>query len=578
MLKLDINDDQALLSLAPNEDVTEAYTVDSVMAGLSESGVCCGILEDAISDAVQQVAEHNTVADVIVAQWVEPRPCEPGRLTPTVRDQQIVAPGETIATLAAGVEAVDGQSILGEPVAAPAGPTTEPAIGTHAHIENDKLKATVYGHVTITDDEISVAPPVEVQDDGMLASIDIHPKSVTETPIDMDMLRGSLAAAGVCHGIDEERLQALLNQALESDTALKQEPVAEGTPGTKGADAYVEHVIDVEQQLGTEREDGSIDYRAQHIIRNVAEGVLICRRIPPQVGTPHVDVFGKTDPPVNGDDVNLQAGENAEQRDDEIWSGMDGAVMVINGVVNILDVFSVPGDVDLETGNLESEKGAVNIGGTVRSGFEVTAAGHIIVKGLVDNATLEAGGDIQIGGGVLHADSGMVRAKGGVTAKFGQNAKIRAGGDIYIAGPTVNCDLISAAQIIVAGNRARLIGGVVSAAGGILAQQLGSEAEVITRVEVGIDHQAIDAIKLEIEQCEAAIEAGDATDAEKTTLIQRLHELDHSDERSAIIEVSGSVYPGVTVSLYGNDYTFSKEASRCKIWIDREKEVRVSPL
>lgn len=129
-----------------------------------------------------------------------------------------------------------------------------------------------------------------------------------------------------------------------------------------------------------------------------------------------------------------------------------------------------------------------------------------------------------------------------------------------------------------AGNRARLIGGVVSAAGGILAQQLGSEAEVITRVEVGIDHQAIDAIKLEIEQCEAAIEAGDATDAEKTALIQRLHELDHSDERNAIIEVSGSVYPGVTVSLYGNDYTFSKEASRCKIWLDREKEVRVSPL
>lgn len=578
MLKLDITDDQATLSVAPIGDATDTFSADSVLTRLNEAGVCCGILPDAIDEAVQQAARNKPVEDVIVAQQIEPHPGEPARLTPILRHQQIVAPGDTIATIASGVEAADGKTILGEPIAAPAGPAADPAIGAHVQIEANELKAAVYGHLHITDEEISVVPPVEVQDDGMLAWIDIHPKSVAETPIDRDMLLGSLTAAGVVYGIDEEKLLLVLDQALESDSVLKNEPAAEGTPGTRGADATIEHLIEVEQGTGAKRDDGSIDYRARHMIRSVREGVLICRRIPPQAGTPQVDVFGKMNPAVVGNDINMQAGQNTEQRGDEIWSTMDGAMMIISGVVNILDVYSVPGDIDLEIGNLEAKKGAIDIGGTVCSGFTVTAASHIIVKGLVDNATLEAGGDIQVGGGVLHAVSGIIRAKGGVVAKFAQNAKIRAGGDIFIAGAAVNCDLVASAQIIVSGNRARLIGGVASAAEGITVQQLGSEAEVITRAEVGIDHQAIDRIKREIEQCEAAIEAGEATDDEKKALVRRLHELVHPEHRNAIIEVSGTVYPGVTVSLYGNDHTISKAAGHCKIRLDREQEIQISPL
>ena len=579
MLKLDITDDRAILSLSPDDVAAGAFSVDLVLARLSESGVCCGILQKTIDDAVRQVTQQNKpVTDVVVAQWIEPQPGEPARFMPLLGDQQVVAAGDTIATVASAVEPVDGKSILGEIIAAPEVPVTDATAAIHTHIENNKLKATVYGRVTVTDKDISVALPVEVRDDDMAACIDIHPRSFTGTPITLEMLQASLAAAGVVYGVDEEELAALLGQVLESDSALLKAPVAEGTPGIKGEDAYIEYMIELEQGRGEEREDGSIDYRARHIIHNVQNDVLICRRIPPQAGTARVDVFGKTVPAEGGIDINLQAGQNTEQRDNEIWSAMDGAVMIINGAVSVVDMFSVPGDIDLETGNLESKKGAVDIGGTVHSGFEVIAAGHIIVKGLVDNATLQAGGDVQIGGGVFHADSGVICADGNVTAKFAQNAKIRAGGDIFIAGPALNCDLLSASQVILAGKRARLIGGVVSATGGVEVPQLGSTAEVTTRVEVGVNRQAINIVKCEIRQCEAAIEAGQATDADKEALLRRLHELLNPAEKNAVIKVSGTVYPGVTVSLFHNDYTFSTEARHCKIWLDQEQKIQVSPL
>jgi predicted secreted Zn-dependent protease len=57
-----------------------------------------------------------------------------------------------------------------------------------------------------------------------------------------------------------------------------------------------------------------------------------------------------------------------------------------------------------------------------------------------------------------------------------------------------------------------------------------------------------------------------------------LHELLNPAEKNAVIKVSGTVYPGVTVSLFHNDYTFSTEARHCKIWLDQEQKIQVSPL
>jgi len=57
-----------------------------------------------------------------------------------------------------------------------------------------------------------------------------------------------------------------------------------------------------------------------------------------------------------------------------------------------------------------------------------------------------------------------------------------------------------------------------------------------------------------------------------------LYELVHPEHRNAIIEVSGTVYPGVTVSLYGKNHTISKAAGHCKIRLDREQEIQISPL
>jgi len=390
LIELALTDECAKLSASPEDSAAESLSVADITRRLEAAGVCYGILDDVIADAIKEVTTHHRkIEDVIVARQLDPRTGESGVVEYLIADRQVASRGDVIAKIGVATDSADGRTIYGQPIKAPQPSISEPVAGANATRVGNEIKATVYGNVSTNEDKILVTPPVAVDADNMTAFIDIYLKSTVGTPVTADMIRESLQAAGICYGFDAEGITAVVESVAESASPAMHLPIARGTPGKKGEDAYVENLVETDTLHGEMREDGSVDFHERQTIRNVAADAIICRRVPPAAGESRIDVYGLSDPPEVGDDIVVQAGENVEKRDDEFYATIDGVLKIKNNVISVLNQFTVAGDIDLESGNLHLDKGAVDIRGTVRSGFIVSAANNIKISGSVEDARLE---------------------------------------------------------------------------------------------------------------------------------------------------------------------------------------------
>jgi uncharacterized protein (DUF342 family) len=146
-------------------------------------------------------------------------------------------------------------------------------------------------------------------------------------------------------------------------------------------------------------------------------------------------------------------------------------------------------DVNMATGNIHFD-GTVHVSGEVLQGMKVQVSGDIVVDGMVDGGQLDAGGNIEVAGGVIaHA---KMRAGGSVTARFAEGVNISAGTLIAIGDMVVDCVLHSQNQILIGGNspeRGRLVGGVTTAAMLLQVPLLGSSKAATTQVVMGTNSE-----------------------------------------------------------------------------------------
>jgi uncharacterized protein (DUF342 family) len=149
--------------------------------------------------------------------------------------------------------------------------------------------------------------------------------------------------------------------------------------------------------------------------------------------------------------------------------------------------------VNMASGNVEFE-GSVHIKGDVAAGMSVKAGGDIEIGGMVENASLEAGGNILIKGGVLGTmdqDSGQahgIRCAHDFQAAYTQKIRIEAGDNIAIADMSMQCELVAGQHIKLGhGHKGHLIGGRAQAMLSITAKVLGSPNRIRTLCQIGVD-------------------------------------------------------------------------------------------
>ena len=133
-----------------------------------------------------------------------------------------------------------------------------------------------------------------------------------------------------------------------------------------------------------------MDFREQSFIHNVKKGDLLAEKIPLTPGTEGKNIFGEIIPAIPGKDERLAPGTNVVISDNglALTSEMDGMVIISDGnKISVLKSHEIPGDIDMNTGNLTMD-GSLVIKGWVCTGFLVRASGEIHVGKGIDQASV----------------------------------------------------------------------------------------------------------------------------------------------------------------------------------------------
>jgi uncharacterized protein (DUF342 family) len=328
---------------------------------------------------------------------------------------------------------------------------------------------------------------VDITDQEMKGYVILTPPGAGGSDLSKDAILAFLRNNRVIHGVSEPALQELEDRPRYREPIL----VAEGSRPQNGRDSYVQYNFETDKNRHQLREaaDGRVNFKELGLIQNVVAGQPLARKLPPEQGTPGRTVTGKIIPARNGKEASTPMGRNVHMGDDgtTLIADINGLVTFIGGKINVEEIFTVPGDVDLKTGNVMF-LGTVIVMGSVEDGFSVKASGNIEVRGSVGKCEIVAEGDIIIHQGVAGKGGGTIQAGKNIWSKFIENTSVEAGENVIVSDGLINTTIVANKKIICQGKRAAIVGGRYRACEEINAKTLGSPVGgTETILEVGYD-------------------------------------------------------------------------------------------
>ncbi|MDR1626783.1 MAG: FapA family protein [Spirochaetia bacterium] len=326
---------------------------------------------------------------------------------------------------------------------------------------------------------------VDVTDNEMKAFLMMHPPGEGGADPDFETMISFLQGNRVVDGIIEDAVRDMADNPEYGSGRL----VAEGLKPKNGADARIQYSFATDNShIQLREKNGRVDFKELNLIQNVVEGQVLARKIPAQLGESGRTVTGKMLPAKDGADVRIEIGKNVHLSEDgsSAIADINGQVVIIAGKLNVEDIKTVQGDVNLKTGNILF-LGTVVVKGNVDDGFSVKAAGNIEIMGTVGCCNLDAEGDINVHQGIAGKSSAKIISGKSVWSKFIENADVEAGDLVVVSDGIINSHIVANRKIICKGKRASIVGGHCMAAEEIDAKALGSIAGGETILEVGYD-------------------------------------------------------------------------------------------
>ncbi len=285
-------------------------------------------------------------------------------------------------------------------------------------------------------------------EDGALAA---HVAVGAGPPLDRAALDAALAESGVVAGLDESALALVAGALAVESAALDDYCVARGRAAEDALPDVLALAEPIGPTAGSLREDASLDYRERRLIVPVTAGDTIGRIVPGEPGEPGFDVRGKALPPAPAPPVALAHGDGVVREDSGLLRAARTGARTVDksGAIDVVALHVHAAAVDLHSGNLETD-GSLEIARDVALGMHVRAGVDLAIKGTVEAARIEAGGSIEIGGGVIGGEPGVVRARGHLKLRHALSARLFAGGTIEV-GRSVSTSELHAREIQIGG-------------------------------------------------------------------------------------------------------------------------------
>lgn len=458
---------------------------------------------------------------------------------------------------------------------------------------------------------------VTIGDHDMIASVTVKPAHGGK-PVTRASLEKALQEADIYYGIQDDEFAQII-AAGEADNQV----IARGTEPVDGEDTKFIPLVNTNRVLRPEIDKtGKVDYHALGDVICVAPGDKLMQRIPPTPGTPGKNVFGEPLAQTPGKDEGFfpklyGAGRDPNDSNMLIATAPGNPVYSDTGV-NVEPVYTVD-NVDLTVGNITFD-GTVNVENDVRNGMVVRASGDIVVKGTVESALLEAGGEIIIEGGIIgyyekNADmkkmenyTARIIAEKSIAARFAENAFLQAGDNITINESMSHCHSTAKRSVSVGAEnstRGNIIGGYTCAGGDIHAAVVGSPAGVHTHLFPGYPYpevqkdiadtkrhiedqhilqEKITSITTQLRNTQDNTKQallGKANDnlnkirADTFKLKEHLKQQEQRLEtlRKASVIVSKHIYNNVNVTIAGDTCTTTDEGPAGKFHLDKDKVI-----
>lgn len=467
------------------------------------AGVEAGLDPEAVRRVLALLASGGDPRKVVLARGREPVAAADATLTPLLDLTRPVPVGAVFARLQPARQALPGRDLTGTPVPpAQADPPHDLLLDREAGCRREpdgRLTALTTGMVRVADGQVRVAPLFVVADDRLTVTGTLHGFDAQGQRFILSRVEQELERLGVSFGIDLDAAARALEEAWATGRAAPDVVLARGRAPRHGEDERLEMLVEEKNALGKLDSQGRLDYRERGFSPVVEAGEEIARLHPSTPGEAGMDVFGQELPARHGRPLGLRLGRGVEAAPDDdalLRATATGVVLHLRNVIEISDLLVVPGNVDLSTGNVRVRQGSVRVRGGVGSGFAVQAPHSVLVDGTVEDAAIECGGDLVVGGGIAMSgeardgarseDGPGIRAGGSVRALFAQNARVTAGGDVlvvrYIAHSDVHAGFMVRAggSVRVTGGSGRIMGGTVVAGRGIETSEAGSPMGVAT--------------------------------------------------------------------------------------------------
>lgn len=321
-----------------------------------------------------------------------------------------------------------------------------------------------------------------ISHDNMHAFVFVTPPAFGGKEMDSDGVARTLAENGIVFGLN----QALIGEISAEKHYLQVYMVAEGQYPVNGKDGSIVDQYGYRSKIEIHQDNrGQADFKNLHSVQKISKDQVICDIIPPGNGTPGKNVTGSDLPCKDGKYPSIPNGKNTVISEDglHLLSAVDGQILYKNSHYHVEPILVIQTNIDYGVGNVEFP-GNIVVYGDVCNGFSVKAGGDVSVYGMVESASITAGGDVTLKKGMNGNFSGMIDAGGSVSASFLENCTVYAGGALH-SNSIVSCDIFCEDTVYLQSNPGVIIGGTITAFRSVEARIIGSKSRRETTIILG---------------------------------------------------------------------------------------------
>lgn len=307
----------------------------------------------------------------------------------------------------------------------------------------------------------------------------------------------------------EARIAEIISNFKEQPRRIE-ETFSEATPAEHGCDAYFEWMPDMDptapRPLAPAPTTRDVDpdepvnfYNISSMIRVKPDDRIAVFHEPTQ-GTNGRDIYGRVIEARAGKETDVTLDASVTKHDGgRITANIGGFLELKANVLRVSRLLEVEGSVDFSVGNVNFD-GSVHVRDAVRDRFEVSASEDIIVEGLIEAATISAGGNFLSRRGMAGRHRGQIRIDGNAEAGFLNDIRGYVRGDLVVRREILNSDLAIGGNL--ASQDGVVIGGTLAVMKRARIGVVGSPGGAFTTVSLG----AAPLLTAELRQCETRLQ------------------------------------------------------------------------